>query len=240
MVEVNLIPDVKHELLKARSLRIKIISACTLISIIAGGAVVLLSAYVFGVQTVANVLADNSTNDEYQKLSKVEDLSKMLTIQDQLKQMSSLEADKSRSSRVFDMLQTIIPSGENTISYSTLKLDTEGKTITIEAEARNGYEALEVFKKTVSQSKFEYTDRDGKAQSVDIIAAPIVDGDRSYGQNSSNQRVLRFTLSFEYAPEIFSTDSSEGQIVAPEKQNATDSAKGVPKSLFTDAGKETQ
>lgn len=242
MIEVNLIPDVKQQLLNARSLRIKIISICTLLSIIAGAAVVLLSVYVFGVQTVANVLATNATNSEYEKLSKVEDLSKILTIQDQLGQVSSLDNDKTRSSRLFDMLVTIIPSGKNTISYSTLELDAEEGVVTIEAEAPNGYEALEVFKKTINQTRFEYRTKDMRPQdkpnSVSIIAAPIVDGDRSYGQNSQNQRVLRFTLSFEYAPELFSTESKNGEFIAPEKQNATDSARGVPKSLFTGSSQE--
>lgn len=238
MIEVNLIPDVKQQLLKARSLRVKIISVCTLASIIAGGAVILLCAYVFGVQTVANMLADNATRDEYDKLSKVEDLSKMLTIQEQLNEISSLEDDKSRTSRVFDMLETVIPSGKNAISYSNLKLDTKENVITIEAEAKNGYEALEVFKKTISQTRFVFQDDDGEESSVNIAAAPIVDGDRSYGQSSDGGRVLRFTLSFEYAPELFSPKSKNGSIRAPEKQNATDSAKGVPKSLFTNGAKD--
>ena len=237
MIEVNLIPDVKYQLLRARSLRVKIISICTLVSIIAGGAVVLLGVYVFGVQTVASVFADRATNDEYQKLSKVDDLSKILTIQNQLSQLSSLEDKKTRSSRLFDMLQTIIPSGKNEITYSTLKLDTKEGVFTIEAEALNGYEALEVFKKTINQTKFEYRTKDmkpeDKPKSVSITAAPIVDGDRSYGQNNNNQRVLRFSLSFEYAPEIFSTQSKSGNFKGPEKQNATDSAIGVPESLFT-------
>lgn len=238
MIEVNLIPDVKHQLLKARSLRVKIISVCTLASIIAGGAVVLLCVYVFGVQTVANVLADNATKDGYDKLSKVEDLSKMLTIQDQLSEISSLEKDKSRTSRVFDMLETVIPSGKNAVTYSNLKLDTEESTITIEAEAKNGYEALEVFKKTINQTRFYFQDEEGAEESVNIAAAPVMDGDRSYGQSSDGGRVLRFTLSFEYAPELLSPMSKNGSIRAPEKQNATDSAKGVPKSLFTSGAKD--
>jgi hypothetical protein len=238
VIEVNLIPDVKYELLKARSLRVKIISICTVTTIIAGGTVALLCIYVFGVQTVAGVLADNGTNDEYQKLSKVQDLSKMLTIQDQLGQISTLEAEKTQSSRIFDMLETIIPSGENTVSYSSLKLDTDEDVITIDAEAKNGYEALEVFKKTINQTKFIYPGDDGKSKEISIIAAPIVEGERSYGRNSSDQRVLRFTLSFKYAPELLSTTIKNGVIQAPEKQNATDSARGVPKSLFSEKAKE--
>jgi len=238
MIEVNLIPDVKFQLLKARSLRVKIISICTLVSLIAGGAVILLSVYVFGVQTVASVFADNATKDEYEKLSKVEDLSKVLTIQDQLGQISSLEDKQVQSSRIFNMLTEVIPSknNKNYIEYSALKLDTEEHVITIEAEAVNGYEALEVFKKTLNQTKFIYREEGDSEtddpKSISLAVSPITDGDRSYGQNSSNQRVLRFSLSFEYAPELFSTQSRDWKFDGPKKQNATDSANGVPESLF--------
>lgn len=236
MIQVNLIPDVKYQLLKARSLRIKIISICTLVSIIAGGAVILLSVYVFGVQTVASVLADKATNTEYERLNEVQDLSKILTIQDQLGQISSLEDKQVQSSRLFKMLNAALPSGENEITYSTLKLNTEESTFAIEAEALNGYEALEVFKKTISQTKFVYQEEgssaDGKPKTISVAASPITVSDPSYGQNASNKRVLRFTLSFEYAPELFSSESKNWRFDGPKKQNATDSATGVPKSLF--------
>lgn len=245
MIEINLIPDVKLELLKARRQRRNIISMSILVAIVAGGAVALLVFYVFVIQTVAMGFTDRSIKSEFSKLSEVEDLSKILTIQDQLGKVSSLEEQKTRSSRLFDMLETIIPSGDNTVSYSTLKLDTEQHVITIEAEAQNGYEALEVFKKTIAQTQFNYYTEDmrpqDKPKSVNIAESSITVADPSYGQNSANQRVLRFTISFKYAPELFSTQSKNGKIVGPEKQNATDSARGVPKSLFTTgAGKEQQ
>lgn len=233
MIQVNLIPDVKYELLKARMLRVNIISICTIASIIAGGVVVLLAVYVFGVQSVATAFATSATESEFKKLSKVEDLSKMLTIQDQLSKLSSLDEDKPRTSRLFELLETVIPSGDNAITYSTLKLDTDEGVITIEAEAKNGYEALEVFKKTITETAFDYETEDGEPKSVDVIVSPVVVGDTNYGQNSNNERVLRFSLSFEYAPELLSTTSKNGKVRAPEKQNATDSARGVPKSLFT-------
>ena len=239
MIEINLIPDVKLELLKARRQQRNIISMSIFVSIVAGGVVALLIFYVFVVQNVALGLSQRSIDSEFKKLSSVEDLSKILTIQDQLGQVSSLHADNTVSSRLFNMLETVIPSGDNVVTYSTLKLDTQANTVTIEAEATNGYVALDVFKKTIAKTKFVYADENGDKKEVNIIAAPLVSGDQSYGQNNNNQRVLRFTLTFEYSPEIFSTQIKNGKFVGPEKQNATDSAKGVPKSLFTTgSGKE--
>ena len=70
------------------------------------------------------------------------------------------------------------------------------------------------------------------------ISSKIADGERRYGENGDGQRVLRFELSFVYADELFSPQSENGRIVAPDKQNATDSAKGVPTSLFTNKAEE--
>lgn len=232
MIEINLIPDVKLELLKARRQRSMITSAAVFVAIAAGGLVVLLSFYTFGVQTVADGLAGNAITDETKKLKGVKDLSKTLTIQNQLSKLKALHDKKNMTSRVFDIIATAVPKGKNSILISRISLDTEENTITIEGEAANGYEALEVFKKTIEETKFKYN-QDGEAQDPVRIATKISDGERRYGENSDGKRVLRFSMSFEYSDELFERTSQDGTIVAPDRQNATDSLQGVPTSLFT-------
>jgi hypothetical protein len=236
MIEINLIPDVKYQLLKARRTRTTVISASILVLLAALGVVVLLAIYVFVIQTVASSLTDRSIDSEYKKLSSVKDLSKTLTIQNQLSELSSLQDNKLLTSRLFDVLAVIVPptDNKNTVSISTLKLDTDEGTVTMEAEAANGYEALEVFKKTIAQTNFSYK-QEGQDDFTSVkLASDLVDGERSYGQNSRGDRVLRFTLTFSYAPELFKTSSKAGKIIGPDKQIATDSANGVPTSLFVD------
>ncbi len=237
MIEINLIPDVKLELLRTQRQQRNVISISILLAIIAAGLVVLLAVYVFLVQGVAITLAQNAIDEESAQLQKVEDLSKTLTIQKQLEQISSLHDQKHVSSRVFDIMRTIVPTGTNRVSISQLGLDTESNTITIEGEAKNGYPALEVFKKTIAKTTFEYV-QDGTKQDALPIATDITDGDQRYGEASDGSRVLRFTLSFTYPSELFATTSERGRVVAPNNQNATDSAVGVPTSLFTNRGTE--
>lgn len=232
MIEINLIPDVKLELLKARRQRRAIISVAVIITIVAVGITVLLAMYAFGVQTIASKLADNSITSENDKLRKVEDLSKTLTIQKQLASLSQQHDDKNLSSRVFDILTTTVPTGTNAISVTRLTMNTEDKTIEIEGQAANGYEALEVFKKTIAETKFEYT-TENEVQSPLAIATSISDGERRYSEDSTGKRVLSFTMSFSYPEELFQPTSENGRIIGPNQQNATDSANGVPNSLFT-------
>ncbi len=238
MIEINLIPDVKQELLKAQRVRTSVISMAILVGIIAVGVVVALAMWVFAVQTARDVITDNTIKSESQKLSAVEDIGTTLTIQNQLSKLAGMHDSKHIDSRIFDILTTINPSAPNNVSITKLTLDSLTSTIKIEAQAVNGYPALEVFKKTISATKFEYT-KDGETNSVALVNS-INDSDRSYGEDASGAKVLRFTLSFEYPGELFTRSVQNAIIVAPEKKNVTDSFVGVPQSLFTQRAGDTE
>jgi len=237
MIEINLVPDVKLELLKARRQQKMVISGSILVAIVSVGVVVLMAVYAFGVQALAEGIADNGITENTKELKDVKDLSKTLTIQNQLDQLTAVQSDKNMTSRLFDIVGTIVPAGENQIKITRLSLDSEENTVNIEAEATNGYEAMEVFKKTLAQTTFQYS-KDDKGQKPLKIATGISEGDRRYGENADGQRVLRFDLTFTYPDELFSPDSLDGKIIAPTQQRATDSTQGVPASLFTDGGSQ--
>ena len=235
MIEINLVPDVKLELLKARRQRKLVVSASILVAIVSVGVVALLAVYAFGAQTALEAIADNSIKDESGKLDDIKDLSKTLTIQHQLNELSSLQKDKKVSSRLFDIISVTVPSGENQVRISRLNMDTEANTIDIEAEAANGYEAMEVFKKTLAQTKFQFN-LDGQAQKPINIAKTISEGERNYGEDADGKQILRFALSFTYPDELFDPSAQDGRVVAPNQQRATDSSQGVPESLFSTGG----
>jgi len=237
MIEINLVPDVKQELLKAQRVRASVISIAIVVGIGAVGVVVLLAIWVFAVQTARDVLTDNTIKNESQKLANVEDISNTLTIQNQLTKLPGLHDEKNIDSRIFEILTTINPPEPNTVAITSLALDSEEKTIKIEAQAANGYPALEVFKKTIEATTFDYVD-DGKRGTVNL-ASGMSDSDRSYGEDAAGAKVLRFTLTFTYPPELFARTSRDARIVAPNKTNVTDSFLGVPTSLFTQKAEDT-
>lgn len=230
MIEINLVPDVKQELIKAQRVRAGVISMAILIGIGAIGVVVVLALWVFGVQTARGVISDSIIKSESQKLSNVPDISKTLTIQNQLARLSTMHDEKHVDSRIFDILTTINPPEPNAVSITNLVMDSDTKTIKLEAQAQAGYPALEVFKKTIEATKFQFT-KDDKEQSVPL-ASEMSDSDRSYGEDATGTTVLRFTLTFTYSEELFSRTSQNAKIVAPTKTNVTDSFLGVPTTLF--------
>jgi Tfp pilus assembly protein PilN len=234
MIEINLIPDVKQEFIRAQKVRSQVITGAILVGIVSIAVVAVLAFYIFAVQTARNFLADQSIKSGSEKLMEVEDLSKTLTIQNQLTKISSLNSDKKVDSRVFDLLTAIIPRSPNDIQISDLTIDSSTNTITVNGQAKNSYAAVEVFKKTIAGAKVKFTGGDSDGSQEATLASSISTSNTSYGEDSSGKKVLRFTLSFVYADELFSPESKNISIIITTKGNATDSYLGVPKTIFAD------
>jgi len=233
MIEINLVPDVKQELLKAQSIRNRVITVSIFIGIMSVVVVTILALYVTTVQAVRSSIADASIKTGSEKLAEVTDLTKTLTIQNQLTKISSLNSGKKINSRIFAVLNAIIPPAPNNVQISNLSIDSTSGTIVIDGQAANSYAAVEVFKKTIAGAIFKYTDVDGNAQEV-VLATNISTSNTSYGEDTTGSKVLRFTLSFTYAPELFSPEPTKISIAILVDGNVTDSYLGVPKSVFAD------
>jgi len=230
MIEINLIPDVKQELIKAERVRSIVISFSILIGLIALGIVAMLAIYVFAVQTVRSALDDEGIKTESAKLASVEDLSKTLTIQNQLNKISELNDQKKMNSRLFDAIAAVIPPAPNNIQVSTLSVNAADSMVAIEGQAAGGFAALEVFKKTIGGAVMEYTVDEEKLQTP--LASDISTSDVSYGEDSTGTKVLRFTIRFKYPEELFSPKTPTFAFKLINEGNATDSYLGVPKSIF--------
>jgi len=238
MIEINLVPDVKRELIRARMIRSAVVSTAITITIIAIAAVAILSAYVFGVQTVRGAVADEAIKKGSAQLASVEDLSKILTIQNQLTKINNLNDSKKIDSRVFVLLQAIIPPAPNEVKVSSLIVDAETKTITLEGQTPT-YPSLEAFKKTIAAANVRYNDDDDKQQDI-TLASDLSISNISYGEDATGVKVLRFTVSFTYAEELFSPKVTSPTIVLINGGNVTDSYLGIPKSIFTDRAADTE
>jgi len=230
MIEINLVPDVKQELIKAQRVRATVISFSIIIGVVAAGIVTLLAIYAFGVQFAQGIVADGDIKKGASQLASVQDLSKTLTIQNQLTKISALHDQENIDSRIFDVLAAIIPPAPNAVQISDVSIDSTTSTITIDGQAANSYAAVEVFKKTIDGASVQFTDATGKQQVT--LASKVSIGNTSYGEDSTGAKVLRFTLSFTYAPELFSPSSKNAKVVISANGNATDSYLGVPTSVF--------
>lgn len=237
MIEINLIPDVKQELIRAERVRSVVISFSILIGIISLGVVALLAVYVFGVQTVRSALADDNIKKGSAQLANVEDLSKVLTIQNQLSKIDELNDQKKIDSRIFDVLSAVIPPAPNNVQVSNLLIDAAQSQISIEGQTR-AFDVLEIFKKTVDGAVVTY--KDGSDTAEVKLATDISTTDISYGEDTSGAKVLRFTLRFTYAEQLFSPTVPGIVIKLTNQGNVTDSYLGLPKSIFAPRAVDTE
>jgi hypothetical protein len=96
-----------------------------------------------------------------------------------------------------------------------------------------GYPSLEAFKKTIGAANVHFKDSGGTQTDV-VLATNLSISNVSYGEDASGGKVLRFNVSFTYAPELFSPATVDPTIVLINGGNVTDSYVGIPKSIFTD------
>jgi len=230
MIEINLIPDVKQELIKARRIRTTVVSVAIIVGIVSVGIVVLLAVYLYGVQTLRSALADNAITDKSAKLKQVPDLANMLTIQSQLSNITALHNEKNIDSRIFEVLTMINPAKPNQVTFSQVRIDSENGLIHVDGQAANGFVAADVLKKTIQATKLSYTEDD--KTKTESLTNNVSISNLSYGEDTTGAKVLRFSIDFEYNKALFARSSKDAVIVRPDRQNATDSFKYLPESLF--------
>ena len=93
MIEVNLIPDVKREYLRAQRMRNMVVSASIMVMIVAGGAIAVLGVGL-GAVSAAGLVKDGEIKSGYRQLSGQSGVNDIVTIQNQLAHVSEL--DKAR------------------------------------------------------------------------------------------------------------------------------------------------
>ena len=197
-------------------------------------------ALILGSQIAGEAVQSGVIKDKNDKLMAVEDLNKVVTIQNQLTKINEQHSRKKINSRIFDVVTAVNPVAPNNVSFSDIKVNPGSKTITLEGSAVNGYSALETLKKTILNTKVQTTDGD-KSSEVSLTKE-IKDGDTSFGENSEGKKVLQFSFSFEYAEELLApANNGTVSVLTPTgKVDVTDSRQGIPDSLFKSNSKKQE
>lgn len=235
MIEINLVPDVKQELIHAQRVRLSVITI-SIIAGIAAIAIVIVLALLLGVQGARGFILDRSIDTNSKKLSNVSDINKTLTIQNQLDKISSIHESSHVDSRIFNVLTSLAKSGgsgDTAIQYTNVVVDTDGGTVTVQAQTPT-FNGLDAFKKTLAATNFQYTSAGSSDKQTTPLASNISLTSQSQALDASGKHVVSFILDFTYAPELLSPQSKNAQVILPTSTNATDSYEGIPASLFTE------
>lgn len=235
MIQINLIPDVKLEMLRTQRVRNIAISISVLAAIVAGAAVALLALlYVGQIGLQAKYKAD--IKKEYAQLSQTKDINNALTVQGQLAKISDLNDNRSVDSRLFDVLTKINPSAPDNVKIARVDIDPSTSTLTIEGSAAGGYPSTEVFRKTILHTNVTYQKENGGENRTDPLTTDVDLKDTSYGQDDTGAKVVRFTVSFKYLDNMFDNGIKNVVVAGPTgRTDVTDSATRVPDSMFSKA-----
>lgn len=162
--EINLVPDIKEEMIKTLKLRNFIFFLCIAVAAASVG-ITLIAGLIMGGQQLALNNKKNTINELSTKLNSYSDLNDFLTLKDQLGNTSTLASNKKVLSRTFNILSALLPTGADTITISELSvnLDNEGQpTLNFDAQANAGsepyidYNVLDSFKKSMQYMRYDY------------------------------------------------------------------------------------
>lgn len=134
MITLNLLPDIKNDYLKAKRSRDRVVAW----SVVVGGSfagLVVVALLIVGIQWFIVDGTRNTIDDLSARLQNSEDITTVLTVQNQLQELPGLHENKPRATRLFSYLTTLTPNntrlGAVEIDYENSQVEIRGTTETI-------------------------------------------------------------------------------------------------------------
>lgn len=240
MIQLNLLPDIKKQLLHAQMQRNLVISICIVVSV-AAGSVILILGGIMGGQVIQKNMLTQSIEDSHSSIAEKQSndqLDQYLTIQNQLSKISALKDQQLNYSRVFDYLKELNPAAPNTVELSSVKIaapgsssssgatDTTGVTIELQGETAN-YSSLNVFKSTLSLAKFSYAPKtDANVETKPLFISVAV------ASSSLTNDKLSFSMIAVFDVAVFASDSVDIKLDIP-NETTSDSDRNSPSNIFS-------
>lgn len=236
MVQLNLLPDLKKEFIKAQKTKGKVIAISVLVTLAAVVLSVALFAYVnFAQQFQINLISSDIAKKE-EELKSVENIDKYLTIQNQLASIDQLHANKGAYSRLFTFLNTLNPGAPNNVTLNSAQLVADQKATVFEGTTTT-FEALNIFVDTLKNAKVSYK-ANGQG---DLVKEPMftqVVVQSSGLARVNNKTVVGFTVKAIYTDPVFDARNTEVTVEVP-NITTTPSVTNAPqpaKELFNNEG----
>ena len=225
MIQLNLLPDIKKEFINAQKTRAVVMSSSIMVTIVAVGLAVLMFVYVTFLQQLQITLATNDIKDKEKQLSSVQDLSKYLTVQNQLLALPELHASKGIYSRLLAFLPVLNPNAPNNVALTKLQLVALDKQVNFTGSTAS-FESLNVFVDTLRNAEVSYKDASSEQQKSKMFESIMVQNsniDKLNGKSS-----VSFTVIAQYVEPAFDAHNTEVTASVPNiktSQSVTESHK---------------
>jgi Tfp pilus assembly protein PilN len=222
MVQFNLLPDIKIQYLKARRQKRLVLLASVIVSLVSLTVLIVLITTVFVVQkkSISDLSSDIQTASK--ELQGTKDLTKMLTVQNQLKVLPQLHEGKSVTSRIFGYITQSTPTA---VSISRLNADFALQTLTLSG-ATDSLETINTFVDTLKFTSY-HTKKDDSTEKSAFSSVVL----SAFGRDSKG---ATYTITLKFDPVIFS-ELDEVTLTVP-KKITTRSQTERPAALFQNSG----
>lgn len=177
MIQFNLLPDVKLQYIKTERTKRSVIGFSILASAVALAVFIFLVLTVDVAQKAYISSLSNEIKDKGNALQQTPNLSKMLTVQNQLRSLKGLHEQKPATSRMFDYLNQLTPT---TVGISQMTLDVVSKTVVITGNA-SSIEAVNAFVDGLKFTTYKASDDTGPSQPAftSVVLASFTRNDKS-------------------------------------------------------------
>jgi Tfp pilus assembly protein PilN len=195
MIQLNLLPDVKLEYIKAQRSR-RLVFGVSILVTAASVALLLLLLSVDGLQKKHLNDLSNDISSESSQLQKKPNINKILTVQNQLQSLTALHAGKPAASRLFDYLNELTPANVN---ITDLKIDFTQQTANITGTA----DTLSNVNKYVDTLKFTTYTSGGDSTKTAAFSNIVLS---TFSLNTGSQdptQAANYTIDLSYDQNIF-------------------------------------
>lgn len=225
MIQLNLLPDLKKEFIKAQKTKGLVITVAVLTTVGAVGLSALLFLYVTFGQQLQIGLATDSIEKKSNELASISDINQYLTIQNQLASITSLHDGKGAYSRLFSFLNVLNPSPPNNINLNNSQLVTTDKTVLF-VGTTGSFESLNVFVDTLKNAQVSYK-AIGEGDPVKEPMFPQVLIQDSGLAKVNNNTLVSFTVKATYGDPVFDARHTDVVVEVP-SITTTQSVTGAP------------
>jgi Tfp pilus assembly protein PilN len=221
MIELNLLPDVKMEYIKAQNLRRMAFTISALVAVVS---IVLLGSLISVNQLQKKHLRDltGDISKESAELKNKPQINKILTVQNQLNSLTDLHSTKPAAYNLFNYLYQVTPSN---VSISSLHTDFAQYTINVTGST----ETLSDVNKYIDTLKFT-TYKTGDGQKSLAFGNVVLAAFGLTGSAQAGAKPASFTINLSYDPKIFDI-TQDIELTVPTK-TTTRSSVDNPTDLF--------
>lgn len=215
MIQFNLLPDVKIEFIKAKRQKHMITIVAMIVGAVSLGIFLISLFIVMVAQPQLIKSANNKIYGSNEELKKVADINKILTVQNQLTQLTPLHENKPAVSKTFQYLSQVTPKG---ITLTKLNVDFANSTMTIGGDA-DSLNTVRIFADTLKLTSFQ---NDGDEASTRAFKEVVL------ASFSTGEKGVSFSITLKFDPTIFKGTESNLQL------NVPPSAGGTKENVFTE------